>query len=83
MRILFGDYFKPEHIEQYPEIQNLVFSILKVASKCKQEIDRDKGMDLLNQVNRLAEIFWTTKNKKTKRVKAPYEVQEEIVVPVL
>jgi nickel superoxide dismutase len=83
VRILFGDYFKPEHIEHYPEIPNLVSSILHTASKCKQEIDRDKGMDLLNQVNRLAEIFWTTKNKKVKRAKAPYEIQEEIVVPVL
>lgn len=83
VRILFGDYFKPEHIERYPEIQNLALSIFKTASKCKQEIDREKGIDLLNQVNRLAEIFWTTKNKKVKRVKAPYEIQEEIVVAEL
>jgi nickel superoxide dismutase len=83
VRVLFGDYFKPDHLEHYPELQNLNFSILKTASLCKQEIDRDKGMDLLKQVNRLAEIFWTTKNKKTKRVKAPYEPQEEIVIPEL
>ncbi len=83
VRVLSGDYFKPEHIEHYPEIPNLVFSIMKTASACKHEIDREKSLDLLKQVNRLAEIFWTTKNKKVKTVKAPYEVQEEIVVPVL
>ena len=83
VRILYGDYFKPEHLERYPELSNLTNSIFHAASDCKEEIDREKSLDLLNQINRLAEIFWNTKNKKVKRVKAPYEVEEEIVVPIL
>jgi nickel superoxide dismutase len=83
VRILFGDYFKPEHIERYPELSSLTYSILQSASHCKQETSREKSVELLKQINRLAEIYWNTKNIKFKRVRSPYEVKEEIVVPEL
>ena len=82
-RILFGDYFKPEHIDRYPELSSLTHSILQSASDCKKEANREKSVELLKQINRLAEIYWNTKNIKTKRVQSPYEVKEEIVVPIL
>lgn len=81
--VLFGDYFKPDHIDRYPEIPSLVHTILQLSSECKHEANREKSVQLLKQVNRLAEIFWNTKNTKFKRVQSPYEVKEEIVVPVL
>jgi nickel superoxide dismutase len=81
--VLWGDYFKPDHLERYPELSNLTHAILAGASACKHEVNREKSLDLLKQVNRLAEIFWNTKNIKFKRVQSPYEVKEEIVVPVL
>jgi nickel superoxide dismutase len=38
---------------------------------------------LLDAVNEFAEIFWQIKGKGTKRVKSPYSVSEEMVVPEL
>jgi nickel superoxide dismutase len=83
VRTIWGDYFKPEHREKYPDLDNLVYEIMQAASKGKQTISREAGMDLLNKVNDFAEIFWETKGKETKRVKAPYKPEEEMVVPIL
>src|SRR5687767_3723105 len=33
LRVLWGDYFKPEHLEKYPDLNDLVFKTLKLASK--------------------------------------------------
>jgi nickel superoxide dismutase len=83
VRVIWGDYFKDEHFEKYPELDGLVRKIMRLASKAKQATDRKIAVDLLTAVNRLAEIFWETKGVATKRVKAPYKPEEEIVYPVL
>ena len=35
------------------------------ASKCKQSLDRQSGVDLLEKVNNFAEIYWETKGVST------------------
>ena len=83
IRVIFGDYIKQEQIDKFPELPGLAHKILQLGSKVRQGTSREVAMDLLNSVNRFAEIFWATKNIQTKRVKAPYKPGEEIVVPVL
>lgn len=80
---IWGDYFKAEMTEQYPDLHNLVHSILQAASKAKQSENREHAEKLLDLVNQFAEIFWKTKGKETKRVKAPYKPESEIVIPIL
>ena len=83
IRILWGDYFKPEHADKHPELHELVWNVMKQASKARQEINMQAAEDLLEAVNKIAEIFWETKGVKTSRVKAPYPTGREIVVPKL
>lgn len=83
IRVIFGDYFKKEHIEKYPELPELAHKIMQAGSKARQTASRANGLELLSLVNRFAEIFWETKGVATKKVKAPYKPGEEIVVPVL
>lgn len=83
VRVIFGDYFKKEHVDKYPELPTLVHQIFQLASKSRQTTSRDSAMQLLGMVNRFAEIFWETKGVATKKVKAPYKPGEEIVHPVL
>jgi nickel superoxide dismutase len=80
---IFGDYMKQEQLDKFPELPGLVHKILQLGSKARQTADRQVGMDLLNGINRFAEIYWATKNIQTKRVKAPYKPGEEIVYPML
>ena len=83
IRIIWGDYFKPEHVEKHTEIHELVWNIMKQASKARQEVSMEAAEELLERVNRFAEIFWETKGVKTHRAKAPYPTEKEFVLPEL
>lgn len=83
VRVIFGDYIKQEQLDKFPELPALVHKIYQLGSKARQTMDRQVALDLLEAVNRFAEIFWATKNIATKRAKAPYKPGEEVVYPVL
>jgi len=83
IRIIWGDYFKDEYLKKYPELNDLTHKIMQLGSKARQTVDRKVAADLLAAVNRFAEIFWESKSIATKRVKAPYKPEEEVVYPVL
>lgn len=83
IRVIYGDYFKKEMLEKYPELPGLVQYIYSLGSKARQTASREAALDLLAHVNRLAEIFWETKGVAVKRVKAPYKPGEEMVLPDL
>lgn len=83
IRVIWGDYFKPEHLKDNPDLHELVFQTLKLASKTKQNIDIEAANELLSNVQKIAEIFWKTKGVKSIRIKAPYPSGGEIVVPTV
>ncbi|MEJ5203070.1 MAG: superoxide dismutase, Ni [Anaerolineales bacterium] len=83
VRVIWGDYFKQEHIEKFPELPTLTHKIFQLGSKARQTADREVAVQLLEAVNRFAEIYWETKGIATKRVKAPYKPPEEVVYPLL
>ena len=83
VKTIWGDYFKEPQMEKFPEIHDLTHSIMMTASKCKQDIDRQNGVDLIEKVNRFAEIFWATKDVKTVTKKSLNPPHMDIIVPVL
>lgn len=83
IRIIWGDYFKPELVARHPGLHELVHKIMQLGSKCKQTVNRATAMDLLEAVNEFAAIFWETKGIATRRAKSPYAPGEEVVYPVL
>ena len=83
VRIIWGDYIKEPQLEKYPELHGLTHSIMLQSSKAKQNIDKDATLDLLNKVNRFAEIFWDSKGIKTFKSKSPYPPEQELVYPDL
>ena len=83
IRTIWGDYFKEPHMEKFPEIHSLSHSIMMTASKCKQDIDRQNGVDLIEQVNRFAEIFWATKEVDTETKTSLNPPNVKMIVPVL
>jgi len=52
-------------------------------SACKQGVDRDAAVKLVDLVNQFAEIFWSTKGVNTKRAVCPYPPELEVVYPDL
>ncbi|MGH2466359.1 MAG: superoxide dismutase, Ni [Candidatus Limnocylindrales bacterium] len=63
VQIIWSDYFKPEHVEKFPELHDLTWKILKQAGACKQNVDAAAAAELERLVGRFTEIFWATKGK--------------------
>jgi len=83
VRVIWGDYIKQPQLEKFPELHDLVHSIMLAASKAKQHIDKEATLDLLAKVNRFAEIFWTTKGVATFTATCPYPPAQTLVYPKL
>jgi len=79
--VIWGDYFKPEMLKDNKNMHELVFNIMKLASKAKQEINIDASLELLSKVHQFAEIFWKSKKRETVRVASSYPTAGELVVP--
>ena len=61
INILGIDYFKPEHLEKYPDLPTTMWETGKLASTNKQTVDLDAAKRLVDSVDKIAEIFWATK----------------------
>jgi nickel superoxide dismutase len=61
LQVLWSDYFKPEHLEAYPDLHDRFWKALKQAGTCKQTVDAAAAADLEAQVAAIADIFWATK----------------------
>jgi nickel superoxide dismutase len=59
--ILWHDYFKPEHLDKYPDLHTMVWETTKLASANKQNVDLDSAKQLVASVDKVAETFWATK----------------------
>lgn len=59
--VLWTDYFKPEHLEKYPDLHDKFWKATKQAGECKHHTDPKEGQELLEMINEIAEIFWETK----------------------
>ena len=80
---IWGDYFKQPQFAAFPDTSELVHQIMLAGSACKQHIDRDKGVALLELVNELAKRFWETKNITTFTAPCPYPPALPVVYPKL
>src|SRR5437899_8388208 len=54
VRIIWGDYFKPEHVDKYKDLHTTVWNIMKLAGKNKQEANMQAAQDLLAEVQKFA-----------------------------
>ena len=61
VQVIWSDYFKPEHLEKFPQIHELTWNILKLAGKNKQNIDAEAAAQLIAKVEEFSAIFWETK----------------------
>ncbi len=62
LRILWADYFRPEHVEAHPDLHTTIWNAEKLAGRNKQSVDMAAAEELVATVDRVSEIFWATKN---------------------
>ncbi len=61
--VLWTDYFKPEHVAQYPDLHDKFWKAAKLCSTVKQEVNEDAANDLMAAIEDIHNIFWATKGR--------------------
>ena len=68
--ILWTDYFKPVHLEQYPDLHDTFWKAAKLCSACKVEVSAQHANELMDAVQKIHEMFWATKGRDVNWYKA-------------
>jgi nickel superoxide dismutase len=61
--VLWTDYFKPAHLEQYPDLHNTFWNAAKLCSAVKVEVNLDQANQLMAAIEEIHRIFWATKGR--------------------
>lgn len=61
--VLWTDYFKPQHLEQFPDLHDTFWKAAKLCSTTKVEVNLDAANELLETVKKIHEMFWKSKGK--------------------
>ena len=61
--ILWTDYFKPEHLAAFPDLHDTFWKAAKLCSACKVNVDQAKAEELMTAVERIHNMFWTSKGR--------------------
>jgi nickel superoxide dismutase len=61
--VLWTDYFKPQHLEDYPNLHNLIWETTKLLSHCKQHADLEACEELMDKMEEIHDVFWATKGR--------------------
>ena len=59
--VLWTDYFKPEHLEKYPDLHTKIWNACKLGSYVKVNVDLDKAKEFQSALEEIGDIFWETK----------------------
>ncbi len=68
--ILWTDYFKPEHLEIFPDLHQTFWKAAKLCSACKVNIDQAKAEELMQAVEKVHHMFWKSKGRSDNWVTA-------------
>ena len=58
--VLWHDYFKPEHLEQFPNLHETFWQATKQASKVKHTMDINEAQKLLDLIDQVDEMWKAT-----------------------
>jgi len=68
--ILWTDYFKPVHLEKYPDLHDTFWKAAKLCSACKVEVSQQHADELMAAVEKIHGMFWASKDRDVAFVKA-------------
>lgn len=61
--ILWHDYFKPVHLEAYPDLHTTFWLAAKQASECKTHVSVEDCDKLMGMIEEIHNMFWATKGR--------------------
>lgn len=61
--VLWTDYFKPQHLEAYPDLHDTFWKAAKLCSAVKVGVSLEDAEALMAAIENIHNIFWATKNR--------------------
>jgi nickel superoxide dismutase len=68
--VMWHDYFKPEHLEKYPDLHDTCWKASKQASQVKRTVDLEEAKKLLALIDRIDEMWQGTNGPAATRLPA-------------
>lgn len=62
--VLWTDYFKPQHLEQFPDLHETFWKAAKLCSACKVEVSLEHAQELIQAIENIHNKFWASKNRE-------------------
>lgn len=62
--ILWTDYFKPAHLEKFPNLHETFWKAAKLCSAVKVEVSLEHATELMDAIKEIHEMFWSSKDKE-------------------
>jgi nickel superoxide dismutase len=62
--VLWTDYFKPNHLEQFPNLHDTFWKAAKLCSACKYELSLQHCDELMAACKEIHDMFWASKNRE-------------------
>ncbi len=69
--VLWHDYFKPEHLERFPQVHDLFWKAAKQASAVKSSVDQAETVKLLDLIDKIDDVWRQTGGLEKSRVLKP------------
>lgn len=69
--VLWTDFFKPHHLEQFPNLHDLFWRATKAAGDAKKSMDPQVSQALIDAVQEVSDVFWQTEESEAAGVYPP------------
>ena len=71
LSVLWTDFFKPHHVEAFPQLHDTFWNAIKAAGDAKKSMDVEVAKKLVVAIDDVAGIFWQTEESKATGVYPP------------
>ena len=68
--VLWTDFFKPVHLEAYPDLHDVFWNAAKQCSTCKTHVDLAAAEELMAMCEKIHNMFWGAKGRDVEWVRA-------------
>ena len=68
--VMWHDYFKPEHLQQFPDLHDVCWKASKQASQVKRTVDIAEAQKLIDLIDKIDHMWRETGGPKATRLQA-------------
>ena len=71
LMVLWADFFTADHRSEFPNLDDLFWQAIHQAGDAKKSMDPEEGRRLIELIDEIANIFWSTEKAKGMGVYPP------------